>query len=109
MQASIRNRFITKPFDLFLEMQHAALEIADHRIVGIRLEQSPLRALAAAVQDQKYNLVLARSESAHEIIQRKSGRYGNGGLSPHRSENVRSSCTSKKPKLLKQPASPMRK
>jgi hypothetical protein len=34
MQASIRNRFITKPFDLFLEMQHAALEIADHRIVG---------------------------------------------------------------------------
>jgi hypothetical protein len=30
----IRNRLITKPFDLFSEMQHTALEIADHRIIG---------------------------------------------------------------------------
>jgi hypothetical protein len=34
VQASIRNRLITKPFDLLFEMQHAALEIADHRIIG---------------------------------------------------------------------------
>jgi hypothetical protein len=34
VQASIRNRLITKPFELFFEMQHTALEIGDHRIVG---------------------------------------------------------------------------
>jgi uncharacterized membrane protein YjdF len=34
MQASIRNRLIAKPFELFFEMQHAALEITDHRIIG---------------------------------------------------------------------------
>ena len=34
MQASVRNRLITKPLEFFFEMQHAALEIADHRIIG---------------------------------------------------------------------------
>jgi hypothetical protein len=34
MQASIRNRLITKPFEFLFEMQHAALEISDHRITG---------------------------------------------------------------------------
>jgi len=34
VQAPIRNRLITKPFDLLFEMQHTALEIADHRIIG---------------------------------------------------------------------------
>ena len=34
MQASIRNRLITKPFDLFFEMQHAAFDIRHHRIIG---------------------------------------------------------------------------
>ena len=34
VQTSIHNRLITKPFDLFFEMQHAALEIGDHRVIG---------------------------------------------------------------------------
>ncbi len=34
MQASIRNRHVTKPSNLFSEMQHTALEIADHWIIG---------------------------------------------------------------------------
>jgi hypothetical protein len=40
MQASIRNCFITKPFDLFFEMQHAALEIGDHWVVRWEMRQS---------------------------------------------------------------------
>ena len=34
VQPSIRNRFITKPFDLLIEVQHAALDISDHRVIG---------------------------------------------------------------------------
>jgi hypothetical protein len=34
MQASIRNHLITEPFNLFFEVQQAALEITDHRIIG---------------------------------------------------------------------------
>jgi hypothetical protein len=34
VQASIRNRIITKPFEFFFEMQHTALEIGNHRIIG---------------------------------------------------------------------------
>jgi hypothetical protein len=30
----IRNCLITKPFQFFSEMKHAALEIADHLIIG---------------------------------------------------------------------------
>jgi hypothetical protein len=40
VQASIRNRFITKLFDLFFEMQHAALDVGDHRIIGRVMQQS---------------------------------------------------------------------
>ena len=41
MQASIRNRLITKPIDLFFEMQHPPFEIADHRVIGCAMRQSP--------------------------------------------------------------------
>ena len=34
VQTSIRNRLITKPFEFFLEMQQAALDISDHWIIG---------------------------------------------------------------------------
>ena len=35
-----RNRLITKPFEFFSEMQHAALEISDHRIIVRAMRQS---------------------------------------------------------------------
>ena len=34
VQPSIRYRLVTKPFELFFEMQDAALDISDHRIIG---------------------------------------------------------------------------
>jgi hypothetical protein len=40
VEASIRNRLITEPFELLFEMQHSALEIADHRIIGCAMRQS---------------------------------------------------------------------
>jgi hypothetical protein len=40
VQASIRNCFITKPFDLCFEMQHAALEISGHWIIRWAMRQS---------------------------------------------------------------------
>jgi hypothetical protein len=40
MQASIGNRLITKRFDLAFEMQHAAFDISDHRIIGWATRQS---------------------------------------------------------------------
>lgn len=42
MQASIRDRHITKPFEFFFEMQHAAFEISDHRIIGCAKRQSSI-------------------------------------------------------------------
>jgi hypothetical protein len=40
VQTLIRERLITKPFDFFLEMQYAALDISDHRIIGRVMQQS---------------------------------------------------------------------
>jgi hypothetical protein len=51
---------MTKLFEFFSEMQHAALEIGDHRMSNATtLSQFLLRAPAAAVQDQKRDLFLA--------------------------------------------------
>jgi len=40
VQASIGDHLITKPFDLFFEVQHAPLEIIDHWIIGCAMRQS---------------------------------------------------------------------
>ena len=40
VQASIRKCLMTKPFEFFFEMQHATLEISDHRITIRTIDQS---------------------------------------------------------------------
>jgi hypothetical protein len=45
VQASIRNRLITKPFNLLFEMQYTTLEIADHWIIGRAMQQSSINLL----------------------------------------------------------------
>ena len=43
MQAFILDRFVTKAFEFFFEMQHATLEISDHQVSRIE-ETEALRA-----------------------------------------------------------------
>jgi hypothetical protein len=40
VQASVSNRFTTEPFEFVSEVQHAALEISDHRVTSRTIEQS---------------------------------------------------------------------
>jgi len=39
VQASIRNRNMTEPFEFVSEMQHAELEINDHRVISRAMKQ----------------------------------------------------------------------
>ena len=39
MQAFILDRFVTKAFEFFFEMQHATLEISDHQVIGRVMRQ----------------------------------------------------------------------
>ena len=64
MQASIRNRLITEPFELFFEMKHTALEIYTLCAVanagcGLEFSSSGLFPVTAQDASQCYELLIA--------------------------------------------------
>jgi hypothetical protein len=107
-----------EPLEFVSEMQHAALEINDHQVISRAMKQSFGNFIFMAFCRRSRSTIWSGfvtivPESMREIIRKKKRRstaeWRNllGKIPQTLLEGVRSSCDSKKLKLLTQQASPM--